>query len=69
MDSEQYQQYLKDKEAEREEITRKINEGQTFGEHAREIAAFDIDLIRRAKITVRKFGEDIVLLGRNDEDE
>lgn len=52
----------KEKEAEREEVTRKIEAGQTFEEHIQEKSAFDLDDLRESHIIVHSNGEDIVLV-------
>ncbi len=51
----------KEKEAEREEVTRKIAAGQSFEEHVREKSAFDLDAIRNSRIVIHSDGEDIVI--------
>ena len=54
--------FRKEKELEREEISQKFENGQSFEEHIEEKNAFDLGLLRKVKIVVKsQDGEKIVL--------
>lgn len=54
-------EYRKEKEKRREEISRKVAAGQSLKEHLEEVSVFDQDLLKQSKITVVIDGEEIVI--------